>query len=116
MWLNVGSKGLHYDHYSTSGTRFSGTLNNFFSSTETWYHVVWVKSDNESKFFRDGELISTVTSPSIFYTKRSTPYWIGKIDNYWDGSIDNLRIYDRALKSSEISLLFTSDQTNSNNN
>ena len=116
MWLNVRSKGLHYDHYSTSGTRFSGTLSNFFSSTETWYHIVWVKSDNESKFFRDAELISTVTSPSKFYTKRSTPYWIGKIDNYWDGSIDNLRIYDRALKSSEISLLFTSDQTNSNNN
>ena len=51
--VKCGSKGLHCDHYSTSGTRFSGTLSNFFSSTETWYHIVWVKSDNESKFFRD---------------------------------------------------------------
>ena len=110
MWLN-SSKGLHYDHYSTTGSRYYGNLNNFFSSINTWYHVVWVKKGTESKFYRDGILIHTGSSPSQFYTNTASEYWLGKIDNYWDGTIDEVKIYDRALNQSEIFDLFYSNRS-----
>ena len=106
MWLKTNSKGLHYDHYSSSGTRYSGTLSNFFSSTNTWFHVVWVKNGTESKFYRNGNYFDTVSSPSQFYNKPSTAYWIGKVDNYWDGIIDEVRIYNRALTALEVASLY----------
>ncbi len=116
MWLEDSftpndSKGLHYDHYSTTGSRYYGNLNNFFSSINTWYHVVWVKKGTESKFYRDGILIHTGSSPSQFYTNTASEYWLGKINNYWDGTIDEVKIYDRALNQSEIFDLFYSNRS-----
>lgn len=98
-------------HNSSCDTEFSnittGVSNsNFFTNTETWYHIVWTKRGDISTFYKNGTQVATdVAAPATFYNNADTKYRIGMVDNYWKGSIDDVRIYNRVLSQGEISLL-----------
>ncbi len=107
MWLSPGSNGgLHYDSYDNScSVRYANIFSNYFLSTNTWYLVIWIKTETTYKFYRDDNLFQTAVAPASFYRTASS-YWIGRVDNFWNGLIDEVRIYNRALSDSEIKAIY----------
>lgn len=102
LWISDSNGGLHYDSYSVEGSRYAGILNNFFNVANQWIHVAWVKQGTEYKFYRNGELFATQPAPQEFYTKESSEYYIGKVDNFWHGEIAEVRIWKQASTPKEI--------------
>lgn len=103
--INNDLIGAFFDDGSTSITPSSS----FSYSTGVWYHVVAVFNDAQSgKLYIDGTLeddVSTSISPN--WQERDT--WIGQSrsgGDYHDGKIQDIRIYNRALSSSEIQTLY----------
>ena len=102
MWLAPNNGGLHYDSYSNDRERFSGTLPNFFTSTDEWLQVTWVKNAKEYSFYRNGLLFATRPAPQKVYTNPASNYHIGKVDKYWQGQIGEVRIWNVALSAEQI--------------
>jgi hypothetical protein len=77
-----------------------------FTSTSQWYQVVILRSAGVLSSYVNGVLIST----GIGITPRvPTAFRIGSNNgyNYFNGSIDDVRIYNRALSSTEVAQLYT---------
>ena len=82
-----------------------------------WYHIVGVKTPSYMKIYIDGELIeednsvSSVIYSGCVYGDDFLPF-IGCglnlhiIDRYFHGKIDEVRVYNRALESSEVDDLY----------
>jgi len=69
-------------------------------STGAWYHVALVKADTSVKLFLDGDLVDSITVPSI-RTVSSGILKLGKgYTASFDGWIDEFRILNRAQWSS----------------
>ncbi|NEO79936.1 neuraminidase-like domain-containing protein [Moorena sp. SIO4G3] len=102
MWLAPNNGGLHYDSYTDAGERFSDILPNFFTSTDEWIQVTWVKNGEEYSFYRNGLLFETRPAPQKVYTNPASNYDIGRVDNYWQGQIAEVGIWDVALSAEEI--------------
>ncbi len=102
LWISDSNGGLHYDSYGVEGSRYSGILTNFFNAANQWIHVAWVKQGTEYKFYRNGELFATQPAPQEFYTKESSEYYIGKVDNFWHGEIAEVRIWKQASTPEDI--------------
>lgn len=96
-----GQGGLHYDSYSTDGSRFHGLLSNFFVQPGEWVHVAWVKDGTNYQFYRNGALFGTEAAPAKFFTVNSS-YWVGRVDNFWMGKLAHVRIYANALTAGQI--------------
>ena len=93
--------GMHYDS-TESGVRYTGSIANVFPSTNTWYHIAWVKEGSIYRFYIDGELVLTRTgAPSGGLTTNSS-YNIGKNDNEVNGLIDEFRIWSDVRTQAEI--------------
>ena len=77
-------------------------------SQKQWYHLSFTSDGENLSFYIDGELFSSIKSN--LKTTKSAPLSIGgDIANsyYFDsGKIDDVRIYNRALSSSEVSELY----------
>ena len=81
-----------------------------FIHTGSWYHLVYTNNGSVSKFYVNDSLISTdsftiaFNSNDIFlgryFSTTSTPYWL-------NGVLDDIRIYNRAIDSSEVTALYT---------
>jgi len=75
--------------------------------TNTWYHAVGVynTTNNTSKFYIDGELVSSVSLPSD-YAKSSRNFRIGRAAYYngsfFNGFIDEVKIYPYARTEEQI--------------
>ena len=93
--------------YSTTGSSWSTTTikTNANISTNTWHHVVMVRSGSSFTGFYDGQSVA-MTSSSSSLTSNTDDLVIGgdKNTNYFDGYISNLRV----LKGTA---LYTSDFT-----
>ena len=59
----------------------------------------------------DGIHIQTATNMSGLYNSGSFPIYIGGNDEEFQGSINNVRIYNRALSSNEVTALYTLEST-----
>ena len=78
--------------------------------TGHWYHVVYTNDGSISKLYVNDSLISASSAKITFNTNDiylgryfsivSTPYW-------FNGVLDDIRIYNRALDSSEVTALYT---------
>ena len=92
-----------------------------FSSTGTidsnvWTHVAVVldKEKNLVKFFRDNVLEGSVDASALNLVNNSNVISIGKNDDgdYFSGKLDDVRVYDRAITSDEITGLYNDKYTN----
>eukprot|EP01036_Dinobryon_divergens_P032438 gene32438-42026_t len=102
-----------------SGTFVHGILG-FVAKTNKWYHVAWVQAIQSSddntfgcdwSFFVNGKAFETIRGSCALYGSMSLNYF-GKssVDPgaYFNGSIKDFRLYNSALKSNEIELIFGS--------
>ena len=95
-------------HYRTeSGNELYFTL----ASADTWYHIVVTRDSGGVDIYVDGSFVtsnsdSMGTESSSAYEKTaigSNPLYTGE---YFDGDIDQVRIFSKALSSSEVSTLY----------
>ena len=109
LWVSAGGD-LHYDSYKGS-QRFYGTIsdgsNKFFTVSE-WVHVGWTNDGSNYKFYKNGNLVATVTAPDTFNALDNIGYQIGKVDNYFKGQIDEVAIWDVALSAADVTALYNS--------
>ena len=107
LWVSPGGD-LHYDSKKGS-QRFTGTIsdgsNTFFAANE-WIHVAWTNDASNYKFYKNGNLVDTVTAPDTFNALDNIGYEIGRVDNYFNGQIDEVAIWDVALGSANITALY----------
>lgn len=81
-----------------------------------WHFLVYTYDNGDAKFYLDGQMVSNVTvnhPPTNFTYNSSVDYTIGgshvnscSHNNHFDGVIDDVRLYVRALSSSEVSQLY----------
>ena len=90
----------------------TGTLNN-----NQWYHLVFTLDGTDGKIYKDGSLYSTGTFSSSYntghdfkYIGHSGPYLYNS-NNSFRGAIDQIRIFDRAVTSSEVTELYQDGDT-----
>ena len=82
-------------------------------SLNTWYHVVWTgDSTNGVTLYLNGSSIGNTSWNGTFYTYTNTNYkfnylgYNGDNAGWYNGSIDQVRIFDRALDSGEVTQLY----------
>jgi len=97
----------HETFYSSLG----GYWRSNFIHTNNWYHIVEICDSTTASIYVNGVLINTnSTTPFAFKTPfdlflgryvdiNSTPYWL-------NGTLDDIRIYNRALDSAEVTALY----------
>jgi hypothetical protein len=114
---------LTYANGGTSKIRFASqgdTWENLYTSstqsTDTWYYIYIEKVGSTAKIYIDGVLSS---SSSDHGGDIGNVYdWVigkGHQDQLFDGLIDDLRIYNRALTTDEISTLYDMGSTITHN-
>jgi len=81
--------------------RINGPANN-------WYHTMFVKDGSNARLYVDGAFDDTysitaggVTGGDSLYIGRSEDS-----DHHFDGRIDDVRVYDKALSTSEVSQIY----------
>jgi hypothetical protein len=81
-------------------------------STNTWYHVALTidSSGNSTKLYINGSEDSSTTYTAPTYGAGNTNFHIGSLGNinvqYFNGKIDQVRIFDKALSSGEVTTLY----------
>jgi hypothetical protein len=90
----------------------AGASTGALPSTGSWHHVVGVYDGSKVSLYIDGTL-SGSNSASGSPRRSSNPLTIGTkmarvevAGDYWDGAMDDLKIYHKALSSSEVRSLF----------
>ncbi|MFE6063807.1 LamG-like jellyroll fold domain-containing protein [Streptomyces sp. NPDC056431] len=95
--------------FSTPG----GNRARYVTTPETgrWYHLVGVRdaAKNEIRLYVDGALVATATpGPADVSTGPLTvgrARWSGGNVDFWKGSVDQVRAFDKALSSEEVTAL-----------
>ena len=79
----------------------------------TWHHILFTRSGQTVTGYKDGVQVVQVTN-AVYGQNRTNalPFFIGYNPGegtrvYWKGIIDDVRIYDRALTSTEVNILYT---------
>jgi hypothetical protein len=115
--VNTGSAyGLNVTS-TKSGTIFSATITNGVGSftqplTNNWLHFVWVMQPASQQIYVNGTVAASVSSPANDVGNHNLGFVIGAFDAYspyrefFGGAIDDIRIYKRALSSSEVARLY----------
>jgi hypothetical protein len=79
-------------------------------STGVWHHLVYTYNNRTEKVYIDNVLVSTNTDAETEALNYGSPFTIGakaaSAFDKWAGKIDDVKIYNRALVPSEISVLF----------
>lgn len=131
--IKMGLGGSSDDEYSLSINE-TGNVDGAFNSPttfkviqsrssivlNTWNHIVliWNKADSKITFYINGVMDTTVNSSVTSINNTTEPIRIGKPQqnaNSFIGSIDDLRIYNRALTTSEIMILYDNYHQNETN-
>jgi len=100
-----GSRRLRFSIAINNNSYYTETTNNALR-TGQWQHVVGVYDGSRIRvYINGGEKASRIVSGKI--DKNSMPVWIAKgrvssMTNSFKGSVDNVRIYKKALTSTEI--------------
>ena len=88
---------------NSSITNFSTSL-----SAGTWYHVVVVKDANAH---RKGYINGSLALNASFSNISGSPASVNLGSSSFNGSIDQLRIFNKALSSSEVTTLYQETNT-----
>ena len=117
--MNSGSNGGSYIYVLAAGGSLSSTTSSW--PVATWQLVTLTKSGTTLTLYINGSQQSTVTLASATLDTNALPLLVGKTygsrfaggsgENF-TGSLDDIRIYSRALTSTEIQTLYTSDPAN----
>lgn len=114
-FLNKGAFAVQYRNTSSGATGVSGTS---VIQPDTWTHIVgvWCSVDGRSVIYKNGlldnERIETQSINTPLFYNTSYPALIGNWGYLWGlsyymiGYIDDVRIYNRALTSVEITQLY----------
>jgi hypothetical protein len=94
---------------STTNIQYNATL-----SLDTWHHLVVVMSggsDTPSAVYIDGTALTASSQANTVITSQYAYPYIGGASNaaktnYLDGKIDQVRIFNKALSSSEVTTLY----------
>jgi len=96
-----------------------GTAVNIIGSTDlsddAWHHVVFVRDrtgDNQLKLYVDNSSDATPVTDGRGTITNNAVVAVGRRSNgtqHWQGYIDDLRFYDKALSTEEISAIYNSD-------
>ena len=108
-WNNTASSG--YDAYTVYANIGQGNVDgNYVLNENTWYHIAVTWEGTTMKFYVNGNLTTTVTTSSLSIQASGNSGYIGRyIDSQsynWKGKIDQVRIFNKALSSSEINTLY----------
>ena len=128
LWANVGGlKGANYNHWAfiinndqhlVIGEYPANTLkiyvsdfttsNAFYtiSDASAWYNIVFTRNGNSISIYVNGTLANTFSYTGL---SQGTGFKIGTnhVDNaFFDGKIDNVRIFNKALSSTEVTTLY----------
>ena len=94
----------------------SGTTGNCYTTTgsgltdENWHHVLSKFNGNYGEIWIDNTLeLNCSISGTIDTNTRALYIGSRETNNYFNGSLDDVRIYDRALTTQEISDIYTSN-------
>jgi len=116
-WYDGGSTYLLLAYIADSSGEDQGPYYDLGASLNTWHHVVLVYdyAASMAKLYVDGVFHNTGTDSDTvngFDTHDVPDSWnIGRQFygfSYFDGKIDEVRVYNRALKTSEITALYNS--------
>jgi len=91
-----------------NGTEGTGAYSDDTLSLEHWHNLVGVYNGTQVQLYKDGVLIKT-ESTTVTLLNSTQPLCIGKegdINRNFKGKIDDVRIYNRALNSTEIESLY----------
>jgi len=88
---------------NTSQTSWGASL-----SAGTWYHAVLVK---DADAHRKGYINGSLELDAAFSNMTGTPTNVNLGSASWTGSIDQVRIFNRALSSAEVTTLYTETNT-----
>ncbi|MFA5061909.1 MAG: LamG domain-containing protein [Patescibacteria group bacterium] len=101
-----GWGGIYWDFGSTaSGGRLSIAWD--ASWTNKWAFWTFTSQDGVGqKIFRNGIVIASDNDTAT--SSYGATFWIGDLPGYdsWDGTLDDLRIYNRALSTAEVTQLY----------
>ncbi len=107
--LQIGKNGADTPQLviESGSTTFAAVSQNEIA-LNSWQHLVGVRTGTEIKLYLNGVLESTTVVGSAIINNTNLPIYIarnGVDDNYSNALFDNIKIYDRALSASEISIL-----------
>ena len=86
------------------------------AKTDTWYHLVFIKSESEYNFYINGNLVSIIAAAELnpYYGNEIPRVVIGRRSagqfTFTHGSLDDFHIYERAITPNEIKLLFEGEK------
>ncbi|MFK8110684.1 MAG: DUF4347 domain-containing protein [Rubripirellula sp.] len=87
------------------GSNWNSLLTGEVLTPGVWNHVATTFDGTSYKVFVNGSQVHSTTSFAGRTPVGTNRIDIGRIDNYFEGSLDDVRIYNRALSASEISVL-----------
>ena len=102
--------------FKTLGTQYNATNANAANlrtptnsvTADTWMHIVLVMDSGTITFYIDNSS-QTITSEANTFTQIQTNTLIGQDGNnvnYLDGTVDQVRLFNKALSSSEVTTLY----------
>jgi hypothetical protein len=114
MWLDVIKATGKLRLYHTGGTavnqQSTGTV-----SQNTWHHVICVRDRGQDKvnFFIDGVAAGSFTIAEANGSDDKTGFEIGRYNSgyYFNGDIAQVKVYDKALSTTECQALFNQNAT-----
>ena len=86
---------------SYSQSAASGTI-----SAGQWYNMVYTRSGTEAKFYLNGSLNKTMTRTNAINQGGTEPIYIGRSSSGIDGKFDQVRFFNKALSSTEVTTLY----------
>jgi prepilin-type N-terminal cleavage/methylation domain-containing protein len=127
MWVKHNNSDNIFNASGGWNDRFFGTfimlidVNNVYynlpltgSADNNWHHVGFTFKDGVIKSYVDGVLISNMTTTGLAnLTSYTLSPWFGRLCSgsclpalYYNGKLDDIRIYERALSSYEVTALY----------
>jgi hypothetical protein len=107
--LDAATGNLEFDHQGISVFSPSSSV-----QSGVWLHIVAVRSISAMTvtFYVNGVQVGTPQAFTTLPTASSNPLYIGQENGYdpLNGTIDDVRIYNRALNTSEVTTLYAMDQ------
>lgn len=111
-WYNsvIGNNTYLGTSATTGEIRFGDAfgLTGVVLESNKWVHLVTVYDGSQAKLFYNNELVAE-SGTGLSYN--FSAFFIGTqgaaLSEFWDGAIDDIRIFDRAINTSEINQLYT---------
>lgn len=110
-WLQVNNDGRMHGLIKNGGTSLISLFSTETVYDDSWHHVVFTydSSDGNAYMYIDGSEDGSDSSGTDIGTNNVPLYLSGhveKAEHYFNGTIDEVMIFDRALSSTEIDILY----------